>query len=52
MYTRELQNAESENNVTLTDTLSLVLEMFQLQSSSAFFVVPDKDCDITVVTLW
>ena len=46
---------ESENNATLIDTLSQILVMFQLlanlQSSSAFFVVPDKDCDIAVEIL-
>ena len=42
---------ESENNVTLIDTLSLILAMFQLQSSSAFFVVSGKDCDTAVEIL-
>ena len=44
---------ERENNVTLIETLndSCDVSTADLQSSSAFFVVPDKDCDVAVETL-
>ena len=46
---------ESENNVTLIDTLSLILTMFQLLihnlQAISVFIVTDKDCDTAVETL-
>ena len=48
-----VMSVESENNMTLIETLtdSCDVSTANLQSSSAFFVVPDKDCDIAVETL-
>ena len=44
---------ESEDNATLIDTLSLILAVLtaNLESSSHFFLVPDKGCDIAVEIL-
>ena len=48
-------NMESENNVTLIDTLALILTMFQLLihnlQAISVFIATDKDYDTAVETL-